>query len=615
MAGRFVRESKLRNVFGKEFKKDQCFESIRVTKNNNAQLICAVNPKLVAVVTDKGGGNSLLVLPHSKTGRIATDPPQLSQGAAIIDIAWSPFNDNLIASSDENGFVNFWVISDEGVTENCEEPSLSMKAHEKRCSMIRWHPLAENVLLTAGMDSRVCVWNMDDASIIVDIKTTDVVQDLCWSPDGKKFATASKDKKIRIYNGRTGQLEQELAGHDSPREMRISLLKDNKLLTTGFTRESRREYKLMKLKDHGEPECLLQDQLDQTNAPLYIFADPDLNIVYLVGKGDSVFRYYEVNDEEPYFHYISTHQSKTAQRGMGFMPKRGLNVNACEIARMYKVSLSSSGSVGTVEPISMIVPRKSELYQEDIYPDTLANEYAVQACEWLEGKDGTPKYMSMQQFFKEKESSTSSRGGGLGGLGGLKKGGLKSTTPAASAPAKKEEPKAAPISSVRPPVSSSNTVENENKAEPVPVDTPAVKAAPSAKPQETKPEPETKVEKKPDPTPPASQPPPSPKAPAPKAQSKDSSESQTKTKELTTPKGGKAPPPPVMDGKMFVSDILLDIRNLRNTVSRHEASIEALEELQLSQSQEMKDLVAEVARLKSTVEEQEKRIAALEARN
>ncbi|XP_063962215.1 coronin-1C-A-like [Lytechinus pictus] len=276
-----------------------------------------------------------------------------------------------------------------------------------------------------GMDSKLCVWNIDDGNIVLDTKTPDDVQDVCWSPDGKKFATASKDKKIRIYNGRTGQLEQEFAGHDSSHEMHISLLRGNRLLSTGFTRESRREYKLLQLKDHGEPECLLQDQLDiAADGPLYIFADPDLDIVYFFAKGDCVIKYFEVTDEQPYFHYLDNYLSKTAHRGMGYMPKRGLNVNACEIARMYRVTRD------TIEPVSMIVPRKSELYQEDIYPDTLANEYAVQACEWLEGKDGTPKYMSMHQFFKEKESSTSSRGGGLRGL---KKGGLKSTTPATSA--------------------------------------------------------------------------------------------------------------------------------------------------------------------------------------
>lgn len=66
MAGRFVRESKLRNVFGQALKKDQFFESIRVSKNSNTQMFCAVNPKFMAVVTHAAGGGSFLVLPHNK---------------------------------------------------------------------------------------------------------------------------------------------------------------------------------------------------------------------------------------------------------------------------------------------------------------------------------------------------------------------------------------------------------------------------------------------------------------------------------------------------------------------------------------------------------------------
>lgn len=32
-------------------------------------------------------------------------------------------------------------------------------------------------------------------------------------------------------------------------------------------------------------------------------------------------------------HYLNTYSSKEPQRGMGFMPKRGLDVSKCEIAR------------------------------------------------------------------------------------------------------------------------------------------------------------------------------------------------------------------------------------------------------------------------------------------
>lgn len=50
-------------------------------------------------------------------------------------------------------------------------------------------------------------------------------------------------------------------------------------------------------------------------------------------QGDSSIRYFEITDEAPYVHYLNTFSTKEPQRGMGYMPKRGLDVNKCEIAR------------------------------------------------------------------------------------------------------------------------------------------------------------------------------------------------------------------------------------------------------------------------------------------
>lgn len=50
-------------------------------------------------------------------------------------------------------------------------------------------------------------------------------------------------------------------------------------------------------------------------------------------QGDSSIRYFEVTDEAPFVHYLSMYSSKESQKGMGYMPKRGLEVNKCEIAR------------------------------------------------------------------------------------------------------------------------------------------------------------------------------------------------------------------------------------------------------------------------------------------
>jgi len=58
-----------------------------------------------------------------------------------------------------------------------------------------------------------------------------------------------------------------------------------------------------------------------------------LDVATVLLQGDSVIRYFEVTDDAPFVHYLNCYQSSDPQRGIGWMPKRGLNVNACEIAR------------------------------------------------------------------------------------------------------------------------------------------------------------------------------------------------------------------------------------------------------------------------------------------
>jgi coronin-1B/1C/6 len=75
------------------------------------------------------------------------------------------------------------------------------------------------------------------------------------------------------------------------------------------------------------------------------------------------------------------------------MPKRGLDPSMCEITRLFKLHTK-----GLIEVIPMICPRKSEMFQEDLYPDTLADTPALTAEDWLEGKDADPTLMSMRDL-------------------------------------------------------------------------------------------------------------------------------------------------------------------------------------------------------------------------
>ena len=84
--------------------------------------------------------------------RVDPDHPQVrGHKGKVLDLAWNPFDDNIIASGDEYAAVYLWNIPDEGLdAEKALEPMLKLDYHEKKIVKLMWHPTAENILMTAG---------------------------------------------------------------------------------------------------------------------------------------------------------------------------------------------------------------------------------------------------------------------------------------------------------------------------------------------------------------------------------------------------------------------------------------------------------------------------------
>uniref|UniRef100_A0A671Y961 Coronin n=1 Tax=Sparus aurata TaxID=8175 RepID=A0A671Y961_SPAAU len=395
MSRKVVRTSKFRHVFGQGVKADQCYDDIRISQMTWDSNFCSVNPKFVAMIVDASGGGAFMVLPLSKTGRIDMSYPTVcGHTGPVLDIEFCPHNDNIIASGSEDCSVMIWEIPDGGLTTSLTDPVVKLDGHSKRVGILSWHPTAHNVLMSAACDNVVILWNVARGEEVVRIDTvhTDLIYSACWNRDGSRILTACKDKFLRVLDPRKGTvlLEKEKP-HEGSRPIRAVFVSDGKILTTGFSRMSERQVALWDPKNFGEPLTL--QELDTSSGVLLPFFDPDTGVVYLCGKGDSSIRYFEITDEAPYVHYLSMYSSKESQKGIGSMPKRGLEVNKCEITRFYKLHERKC------EPIVMTVPRKSDLFQEDLYPDTIGPEPSVEADEWFQGKDAPPIMISLKDGF------------------------------------------------------------------------------------------------------------------------------------------------------------------------------------------------------------------------
>jgi len=387
-----VRFSKFRHVFGTAAKPEDQYSDIKVTRTSWDSNFCAVNPKFVAIVVEGAGGGPFLVLPLEKTGRVGTNSSNFhvdGHTSPVLDLAWSPFNDNVIASASEDCTVKIWAIPNEGLSEPLREEAVKLVQHEKRALLVSWHPTAEHILASAGADNMIFIWKVDSAEVLVSIDChTDLPLSISWNLNGSQFATTCKDKTLRVINPRNGKViaEKEKA-HEGNKSSKCIFLKTGKVFTLGFSKRCDRQYALWDPKSMDK--ALTHEEIDQAAGVLFPFYDAESDIIYVAGKGDTSIRYFEVNDDEPYVHYLNMYQSQNSQRGLGFMPKRGCDSNKNEIARFFKLSSNKC------EPVSFTVPRKAETFQKDLYPPCISSTPALSAEEWFSGKDKNPIMMQM----------------------------------------------------------------------------------------------------------------------------------------------------------------------------------------------------------------------------
>ncbi|KAM7319725.1 hypothetical protein ACRRTK_021408 [Alexandromys fortis] len=63
------RSSKFRHVYGKPASKENCYDSVPITRSVHDNHFCAVNPHFIAVVTECAGGGAFLVIPLHQSDR------------------------------------------------------------------------------------------------------------------------------------------------------------------------------------------------------------------------------------------------------------------------------------------------------------------------------------------------------------------------------------------------------------------------------------------------------------------------------------------------------------------------------------------------------------------
>ncbi|KAJ1025202.1 hypothetical protein NDA16_002707 [Ustilago loliicola] len=435
---RFVRPSKYRHVYPNVAKKEACYENVKVSNNAWDTNLIAANGKYISINWNASGGGAFAVLPINRPGKLPDIYP-LCRGhtAAVLDTAFSPFEDNVVASASDDGTIGLWKIDDANYDQlewsdkerernggvKDFEPLARVSGGGRKVGQVVWHPTASNVLAAATGDHVVKLFDVSQASTAASSPSislrgfTDTIQSLDWDWTGTTLIATSRDRKIRTFDPRQGEnLVQVADSHGGIKGARVIWCGDkDRAISTGFSKMSDRQMFLWDTKNLSAGP-LKQITLDASSGIIMPFWS-DNNIVFLAGKGDGNIRYYELENDE--LHYLTESKSSEPQRGLTFVPRRFLNTEENEIAKAYKITGT------TIQPVSFCVPRKAESFQSDIFPPAPSAVPSLTSKEFFDGKRGQRNMMSLET-----------------GKGVSSSGSVPAPTPASSAAAPK--PAAAP---------------------------------------------------------------------------------------------------------------------------------------------------------------------------
>jgi len=396
---KFVRTSKYRHVFAAPPRKETVWDGVKLTKNAWDSNFVTVNPSWVGISWQVGGGGAVgLINLNTFTQKLDKTPLITGHKGPVLDLEFNPFNDNILATVSEDCYGKVWVIPPD-FQGTLEKEAQLLKGHQRKAGNVAWNPIAENVLATGSTDYLVKIWDVTTG----DDKITwtghnGIIQSLNWSYDGGLLCSFCKDFKLRCFDPRTTTPVGVVDGHTGVKGGRATFMgKHDKIFTVGFGKTSERQYYIYDVKNLSAP-ILGPVNIDNQAGMIIPFYDEDSDLIFLAGKGDGTIRYYEIEDKEkPEVHFCSQFTSNDPTSAIGSMPKRGVDVNTNEIVKLFRVQ-------GTkLEPLSFKVPRKSDLFQVDIFPDCRSDEPSLTLDQWFSGANSKPKTKSLQGGFQKKE--------------------------------------------------------------------------------------------------------------------------------------------------------------------------------------------------------------------
>ena len=269
-----------------------CFLSDEPTEGR----LMAVNEEYLAMSWNKNG--RIVVVDSSKPKYILADSPYLKgNDSTILDLEFSPFNNNILASGYSDNSILLWNIPKNGLSQIITNENTMYNKHKNKVNFINFNPTVSDVICSSSIDGDIHIWSIEKRDSFIEFKTGYQTTMVSWNHNGDLIGFSTKNNDIKIIDPRNRNILFKPKINESSLQTKFVWNDDTLFSTINWSEEG--QYKILYLWDirklDKEVDSMIINSSHNNFTP---FVDREFQIIYIAGRKEIYAYDYNNNNQK-----------------------------------------------------------------------------------------------------------------------------------------------------------------------------------------------------------------------------------------------------------------------------------------------------------------------------
>ena len=405
--------STFKNALGEDQK--EVFTKCDVSTVSTEGRLLAVNGNFLAMAWNNRG--EIVVVDSSKPFGIKPDQPRIKgHHSNVLDLEFSPFSSDLLATSFDDYAVLLYKIPEGGLKEHMKQEVQIYQKHTRKVPHVTFNPVAADVICSGAFQGEIHVWNVLKDETYIELKADDTPTTVQWNHNGTLIGATTKNKFMNVFDPRTNKMIFKHQINEKIHSAKFAWLDNDSFVTTSWNQSGAKLLKLWDVRkvkgDLSSEGAVTEVKIDTSTTVTTPFIDRESKLVYTIGKGEAGIHTFDYSEGK--FKKGIDFSSKEPSICSVMFDRKALDYNTLEIDRFARYVNSKK-----VYYVTYRIARRNPGYNPALYPPVECGEAALTYDQWVGGETAEPikkeintignKFVSNVETFVKQEAKAEAK--------------------------------------------------------------------------------------------------------------------------------------------------------------------------------------------------------------